>query len=92
METWINLLAVIGSAMALYFLLRKPAEKFEAKTEARFEKLEAKIDRVHTELTEFRIETREILTRHDVKIDNLETRGDKLDAKVEARLPKLLVP
>lgn len=72
METWINMVAVVGSAAALYFLLRRPVEKLEERIETRFDRVEAKIGDVERELVEFRIETRESLARHDERLAALE--------------------
>ena len=113
-ETLINLLAVVGSAITLYFLLRRPIDHLESKLEgridaleskfdrridtleskfdgridsleskndARFSRVEEKIDGVHSELVEFRLETREVLARHDERITSLEMQRPRLQMR-----------
>lgn len=72
METWINLVAVVGSAAALYFLLRRPVEKLEERIDALEGRFDARFDRIERELVEFRIETRKTLARHDERLAALE--------------------
>lgn len=72
METWINLVAVVGSAAALYFLLRRPIDKVESRLEVVESRAEARFDRLEHELSEFRLETRESLARHDERLASLE--------------------
>jgi len=85
-ETWINLVAVVGSAITLYFLLRRPIERLETdmkerfeKVDARFEKMDARFDKMDArfddfvrDLTALRMETRESVARHDERLVAIE--------------------
>ncbi|MBO1903061.1 hypothetical protein J4H92_14030 [Leucobacter weissii] len=77
-ETVINLVAVVGSAVALYFLLRRPIDKLDAKLNGIDTKLDAKIDGVHHKL-DAKIDS--VHDNIDAKIDSVH---DKIDAKIDS--------
>jgi len=88
METLINLstlVALVAGLIGLYVSLRRPIDRLETSMNARFEKVDERFnkvderfDRLERDLSEFRLETREVLARHDERIGSLERQRPQL--------------